>query len=67
MNDEERAKAWCFDNNVTESMMILAWNKAIAQGNFVLSNLDRSGKTWKHLPNHLLKDLIGKYGEVNDE
>ena len=62
MNDEERAKAWCFDNKRTEVEMVAAWNNAISQGNFVISNLDKNGKTWTHLPNHLLKDLIGRYG-----
>lgn len=67
MSNEERAKAWCFDNKHTEEEMITAWNNAISQDNLVISNLDKHGKTWTHLPNHLLKDLVGKYGGIKAE
>lgn len=59
-DDEEhmtRAKAWCFDNGVTEAQIQAAWDKA-KETVFVVKNLHQNGKTWWWLPPHLLKQLI---------
>lgn len=64
-NDEQehmaRAKAWCFDNQITEDQITAAWNRALRDGLFLVKNFATHGHTWWRLPPHLLKELINRY------
>jgi len=64
---EQRAKAWCFDNGITVTQMEACWNNAIEAGNFIIKNLDSHGKEWWSLPGHLLKEFTDKYSDVRKE
>ena len=60
------AKAWCFDNSVTEEQVIQAWDNALKARNFIIKNLNSHGYKWWWLPEHLLKQLIERYSETGD-
>lgn len=61
-----RAKAWCFDNNITEEQILKAWNKALEQGVPIVKNLDNHGHTWWMLPPHLLEQLLRRYSDKGE-
>ena len=63
----QRAKAWCFDNGKTAEEMESAWNNALLAGNIVVGNLDRHGKKWWWLPEHLLSQLAERYSKAGAE
>jgi len=58
-----RAKAWCFDNDVTEEEVEKAWNNAIALGVPVIVNLNKHGNEWWILAPHLLRQLMDRYSD----
>jgi hypothetical protein len=63
MTNEEhmdRAKAWCFDNGVTEVEVQTAWDNA-KETNHIIKNLHGHGQSWWWLPPHLLKQLVARY------
>ena len=63
MNDKmSRAKAWCFDNGVSETEIQAAWEAALEAGVKVVKNLDDHGCKWWWLPPHLLQQLIERRG-----
>jgi hypothetical protein len=55
-----RAKAWCFDNGVTEAQIQAAWNKSL-ETNAIIQNLNKHGNSWWWLPPHLLQQLFDRY------
>ena len=65
-DNEQQAKAWCFDNGVSESEIIAAWNDALSQGAFLIRNLNAHGHNWTQLPPHLLSQLIERYGAARN-
>jgi hypothetical protein len=56
-----RAKAWCFDNGVTEEQIQTAWDNAKENGVLVVQNLSKHGHSWWWLPPHLLQQLFDRY------
>lgn len=56
------AKAWCFDNGITEEQVKAAWDNAAGIGNQVINQFIRSGMTWCDLSPRLLGQLIERYG-----
>lgn len=61
MKNGQQAKAWCFDNGITEEQVQASWVNAIAQDNFVITNMSKNGKCWRDLPTHLLEQLVERY------
>ncbi|MDO3681959.1 hypothetical protein [Paenibacillus ehimensis] len=58
-----RAKAWCFDNGVSEEEIVTAWNNALDKGVPVVKSLNRDGYKWWWLPPHLLSQLHLRYSK----
>ena len=64
MSKEERmnrAKAWCFDNNVTEAEVKDSWDNALKLGIPIIVNLNKHGNDWWSLAPHLLEQLVERY------
>ena len=70
MNDthrKQRAQSWCFENNITEAEVKMAWNTAAQERNNVIVQLQNQGSKWWSLPPHLLQELIDQYGQKQKE
>lgn len=68
MNKEEKitkAKAWCFDNGISLINIEKAWETAVKNNCFVITNLDKNGYKWWWLGDNeiLLSQLIERYGQ----
>lgn len=66
MTDKETmAKAWAFNNGVSQEQIEKAWDNAIEKGNFIIRNLDKNGKKWWWLGDNptLLQQLIERFGQ----
>lgn len=59
--NKQRAKAWCFDNSVSEKQVRASWDNALSKGQSVITNLAQHGHDWRALSPTLLKQLVERY------